>query len=154
MIGQTLEDSLGRRAITPADAIERIRNGRLDRSRAYLVGPAAAWSETKHCASAIAWIIGSCQQPLRDQAPNDSGQRAGVDVKNPGQISCRQTGEQTDDAQDEPLRTGDADFTPHPLRCSFQAVDHGPQQPHELQNIGQGLCRSVLASIGKSTPMI
>jgi hypothetical protein len=58
-------------------------------------------------------------------------------VQNRRQLASRQTGEQPNHPQSQPLRTGDADLCAHPLRDFLETVDDTPEQLHEGEHIGQ-----------------
>ena len=62
-----------------------------------------------------------------------------MEMQHLGEATCRDPGELTNDADDQPLRARDAEPLPHPLRDSLQTVIHGPEQTHELQDVGKVL---------------
>ena len=55
------------------------------------------------------------------------------------QFSCREARLQTDDTQHEALRSGHAEGIAHSLRRAIEAMDHGPEEPHEPQHVWKRL---------------
>lgn len=70
-------------------------------------------------------------------------------MKNRGELSCRESREEADNSQHEPLWPGHTDGPRHSLGRRLQPVHNGPQQLHEVQDIrqhrggnGTGGCRA------------
>jgi hypothetical protein len=114
-------------------------NRRFNGSALISVDPGATCGEMENRATLIARIVRAREQPLGHQPSEHSGKCAGMDVKQCGELAGRQTGEQPDDAQHEPLRPGDAKLGRHSLGGRVQAMDERPEQAHELQHVGQRL---------------
>jgi hypothetical protein len=101
------------------------------------VRPSADARQTQHGAATVARIVHTLQQALRDEPLQHAGQRAWVQVHGGRQVSRGDPGEEPDDAQHEPLRTRDANLGGHALGSPLEAVDDGPEQLHELEDVGQ-----------------
>jgi hypothetical protein len=116
---------------------ERRRHGRLDRAPLLGVGRRAFSSQAKHRTAAIGRIGHAYQQPLCLQAAENAGECARMDVEHGGNVTGRHTGKESDDTQDETLGAGDAKFCGHPFRVTVEAMHDGPQQLHEVKDVGQ-----------------
>ncbi len=121
-------------AIARGDAVKGLSDGSLDRSVRRGVDPRAAGGEPQHRAPSIARIVDPAEEPLRDQPLQHARERAGMHVQDGGEVSCRHTRKETDDAEHEPLRPGDPHLAGHTLRGGLESMHHGPEQLHELQH--------------------
>ena len=116
MFGEPLEDALRGQPIPVADALERLRDRRFNSTLTERVHSGAAFRETQYRSSSITGIVGTGQESLSDQTVEHSGQRARMHVQHHRQIARRHPGEQTDDAEHQPLWARDADVTRHSFR--------------------------------------
>jgi hypothetical protein len=126
-----------RQPIPCAEALQPIANGGFDRPARDGIQVFAQARQPQNGPPVVSGIADTHEQTLRDETLKHSGERARVHVKNRGEIARRESGEQADDAQHEPLRTCHADVGDHPLGGPFEAVDHRPEKLHELQDVGQ-----------------
>jgi hypothetical protein len=132
-----LQHARGGTAILRADASQRRLDGRFDGLCSDGIGSDAACRQAKHGAPAIARIVDTVQQTLRDESVQHTRQRARVDVQNRGEIAGGEAGEEAHDTQHEALRAGDADLAGHVFGCALERMYHCPEQSHELQDIRQ-----------------
>jgi hypothetical protein len=98
------------------------------------------WSEDEHGTAAIARVARPSYEALPDKALEYAGDSAGMEVEDLRQRSRRHPGEQADDSQHKPLRAGHPEHLRHLLRAHLERVDNGPEQPHELKDVGQDCC--------------
>jgi hypothetical protein len=135
MRGQPRQHALRRGAIAVTHAVEGQTNRGLDGTLTERVRSKPALGQPQHGAAAILRIVDPLHQLLPDQSLQHTGERARMQVQNRRQIAGRHPGKQPDHAEGETLWPGDPDLAGHSLRCSLQAVRHGPQQLHELKHI-------------------
>jgi hypothetical protein len=137
--GEPPEYASGGCSIASAYTPKRRRYRGLYGAAVGVVDPGAARAETETRATLIAWIVHTREQSLCNQPLEDTGERAGVDVKQCGEVAGGEAREQTGDAKDEPLRSGHPNVRAHAFRRLVQPVDERPQQSHELQDVRKRL---------------
>src|SRR5262249_21609683 len=80
------------------------------------------------------WARGTLEQTAISQPLKDPGHGTGMQPEDLGRVTRRDVWKLTDNAKDEALRSGDAQFTPHPLGHALEPMLDGPEQTHEVQN--------------------
>ena len=137
MVSQTPKHPDRGLTIMVADILERPRNGGLHSPELLPVRTFSSSRQPKDRTPPIARMIGAEHRPLLHQPLQHTGQRAGVYMKNRGELSRRQPWEQANHAQYESLWPGHTDGLRHSLGCRLKPVHNGPQQLHEAQDVRQ-----------------
>ena len=138
MIGDAEQHVAGRCALLRGYAAECGLDRRLDGAFVRGVDAGSASGQRVHDPSAVVKALGPPEQSLPDEALRQNCQGARVDVQNPCEFTSRAVRKQADDAEHETLFSGHADVRAHPSRSSLHAMDDGPQQLEELENVRQG----------------
>jgi hypothetical protein len=100
---EPLEHAPRRRSIARAHALERLADGGFHRAAAGGIGAGTARRQAQDGAPAIAAILDAQQQPLRHEALQHASEGARVHMQDGGEVSGRNTGKESDDAERQSL---------------------------------------------------
>ena len=89
-------------------------------------------------ASAVARIRCARDQASSRETGEYTRQRAWMQDERGSQVASRDAWKLPDDADHQPLRAGDPESLPHPLRDALKPMIDRPEQAHELEHSAQG----------------
>ena len=148
MRGQAFEHAPRRGSISRPDGRKGLGDGGFHGAASNRIDTTASGRQPQHGTASIVRMVLTHEQSLAHKSLEYAGECAGMNVQDGGEVTGRQAGTETGDAQHQPLRARHPELTGHPFRHPLQSMDNRPQQLHELEHIRQiERCVLIVASV-------
>ena len=136
--GGDRREELPRRVdLSSGGLLKHALNRRFDGALGFHVEASTRLGESEEGATSVAGIGATANQRLLLEPLQDAGERARVDVEEPGKMSGRDAGEPAHDAEDEALGSGHAETRLHSLGGPLHGMIDAPNDTHEIEDLAE-----------------